>query len=79
MFRCDSDGQRGCEVNNSNIGNYELSIFVTSELAELESRDVDQLYGCLQDNLVELGVDLTQGVCERLYSEIETQLKGGAK
>ncbi len=57
------------------MNDYEMKKFVESELKELESRDADQLYACLQDNASDLGVGLTESFCARLYSEIETQLE----
>jgi len=51
--------------------------FVRSELNELESRDVDQLYGCIRDNLQEMGLEFDDSMDDELYSEIETQLKQG--
>lgn len=53
--------------------------FVASELRELESRDVDQLYGCIRDNLQEMGIEFTEALDDELYLEIEIQLKGGAQ
>ncbi len=49
--------------------------FVRSELTELESKDVDQLFGCIRDNLQEMGVVFDIGLDDELYSELETQLK----
>ena len=49
--------------------------FVRSELSELESRDVDQLFECIRDNLQEMNVEMTELMDDELYLEIENQLK----
>ncbi len=49
--------------------------FVASDLQELETRDVDQLFECLRDNLQEAGLDMTDSMDNDLYSEIERQVK----
>jgi len=48
--------------------------FVASELRELETRDVDQLFECLRDNLQEMGVEFTDALDNELYNEIEHQV-----
>lgn len=53
-----------------------FKIFVSSELKELATRDADQLFSCIRDNLQELGYELTDDDDDHLYNEIETQLKG---
>lgn len=54
--------------------------FVRNELQELESRDADQLFECIRDNLQEMGVELNDALDEELYFEIESQLtKAGTK
>jgi len=49
---------------------------VRAELSELESKDVDQLFGCIRDNLLEMGFNMNDDRDEELYSEIQLQLKG---
>ena len=49
--------------------------FVRSELSELESKDVDQLFECIRDNLQEMNVEMTERMDDELYLEIENQLK----
>lgn len=46
--------------------------FVASELRELESRDPDQLFECLKDNLEEMRVLVNE---TDLYNEIECQIE----
>ena len=52
--------------------------FVRSELSELESKDVDQLFECIRDNLQEMNVEMTELMDDELYLEIENQLKKAA-
>lgn len=52
-----------------------LKEFVTSELKELETRDVDQLLGCLSENLDDMGIEYS---LNDLYAEIEDQVLGKA-
>lgn len=49
--------------------------FVRSEINELESRDADQLYECIRENLQEMGIKFTDSLDNQLYNEIEIQLK----
>ena len=51
----------------------DLKLFVASELSELETRDPDQLYACIADNLEEMGVKFEP---ETLYELIEEELRG---
>lgn len=51
--------------------------FVESELKELETRDADQLFECIRDNLLEMKVDMNDTADDELYAEIELQLNGG--
>jgi hypothetical protein len=53
----------------------QFSDFVRSELNELESKDVDQLFGCIRDNLLEMNLQMSDAMDDELYSEIERQLK----
>lgn len=48
--------------------------FVASELNELETRDVDNLFECIRDNLLEMGLNLTDKDDNDLYNEIERQV-----
>lgn len=57
------------------MNNHELLNFVANELAELETRDVDQLYGCLQDSLAEMSIEASDELDSRLYAEIERQVE----
>ena len=50
----------------------DLLDYVASELAELETRDVDRLFECLMDNLSELGAVYSTA---ELYAEIERQVE----
>ena len=52
----------------------QFKLFVASELSELESRDADQLFECISDNLTEMGVQLNDSLNAELYGEIELQL-----
>ncbi len=54
------------------IGKFELIQFIKSEISELETRDADTLFECIQDSLVEMNVLADE---ETLYSEIEEQLR----
>lgn len=49
--------------------------FVESELNELESRDVDNLFAMLRDNLQEMNFEMSDALDDELYSEIERQVK----
>ncbi len=53
-----------------------LKEFVTSELKELETRDVDQLLGCLSENLDYAGIQYN---LNELYEEIVEQVLGKAE
>jgi len=50
--------------------------FVSSELKELETRDVDQLFECHRDNLMEMGFTMSDSQDDSLYSEIERAVQG---
>jgi hypothetical protein len=53
----------------------QFSDLVKSELEELESKDVDQLFECIRDNCLEMGMKMTDQMDGELYREIERQLK----
>lgn len=48
--------------------------FVRSELTELETRDVDQLFDCIKENLEDMGVRFDEGLEDELYEEIRSQV-----
>ena len=62
-------------ISSHYIGNYELTQFVKAELKELNSRDFDTLYGCIQDNLSDMSVLITDELNERLENILENELK----
>lgn len=47
---------------------------VKSELNELESRDADQLFGCIRDNCQEMGLEMSEEMDDELFEAIETAL-----
>ena len=48
---------------------------VQSELSELQSRDVDNLFEMIRDNCIDGGIVFNEALDGELYSEIQEQLK----
>jgi hypothetical protein len=54
------------------MNNQELLNFVEGELRELETRDVDQLFECLWETCMELGLYVDD---DKLYAEVDRQVE----